>query len=99
MGSLVILVMGCGSDSQSSAGAGGNSFAAGGDTAVGARLGSGGNSPAAAGTASTGGTQGSFVKVAVTAINAGALHVCALLNDGAQCWGRNADGQLGNVSR
>jgi alpha-tubulin suppressor-like RCC1 family protein len=35
----------------------------------------------------------------VTAIDAGgAYHACAVVNGGAQCWGGNAEGQLGNNS-
>ena len=34
----------------------------------------------------------------VIAIAAGENHTCALLNDGARCWGNGTDGQLGHGS-
>ncbi len=32
----------------------------------------------------------------VTAISAGSFHTCAIVNSGAQCWGYNSHGQLGD---
>jgi alpha-tubulin suppressor-like RCC1 family protein len=32
----------------------------------------------------------------VTAVSAGTLHTCVIVNGGAQCWGLNVDGELGD---
>jgi alpha-tubulin suppressor-like RCC1 family protein len=36
------------------------------------------------------------LKTGVTSVAAGTSHSCAVVNDSVLCWGRNADGQLGN---
>ena len=38
------------------------------------------------------------VVTAVTAVAAGYIHSCAVVNGGVQCWGANSQGQLGNNS-
>ncbi len=52
-------------------------------------------------------TTGSLVEVSVSTLHSGvqaiassaqARHVCAVVNGGAQCWGDNSDGDLGNNS-
>ncbi len=41
---------------------------------------------------------GGFSYFLVTGIASGSAHTCALVNGGAQCWGSNVGGQLGNDS-
>jgi alpha-tubulin suppressor-like RCC1 family protein len=66
-----------------------------GNLGVGGRVIGGGTGGAIDG-GSTGGEGGSVVGVNAGLVACGDLFTCAVVNGGAKCWGKNADGQLGD---